>query len=379
MNITILYISCYIFGDGVVLKELKIDESMCKNNDLSENKPKIENVIFLGAGASASDGAPIQSKLFEEFFKLSEDEIRFNELKYKKFIEVKNCLANFFKDYFKIDINTDVEIKSFPTFEEVLGCLDLEISKKNIAIKNPENIKENVIYAMAFIIDQKLLNKGENHRTLIKELNKHNILSKTAFISLNYDILIDNALEKCHDFYLDYGTECMNNNENINQKPIQIYKPHGSLNWLFCQECDLIELFPFEKIGIDAMIEPNPCKKCGKKMEPIVIPPTYFKEFEKKYLIDIWRKTETVIKEAKNLYFCGYSFPDADIHIKHLLKRGEINAKPDLNIYVINRSICTDLKERYERFFKSEIYFIVQNFDEFCKNELPNYLDKKRN
>jgi len=45
----------------------------------------IENAIILGAGASKSEGAPLQNELFKEFFE------------YHKFYKLKNCCCKSIK------------------------------------------------------------------------------------------------------------------------------------------------------------------------------------------------------------------------------------------------------------------------------------------
>ena len=74
--------------------------------------------IFLGAGASAAEHCPIQNQLFVEYFKSLTIE------DYES--EMNKELHRFFKLMFDIDtINDDIEKISFPTFEEVLGLIDL--------------------------------------------------------------------------------------------------------------------------------------------------------------------------------------------------------------------------------------------------------------
>ena len=74
--------------------------------------------IFLGAGASAAEHCPIQSQLFVEYFK------SLTKKDYKSEMNIE--LHKFFKDMFNIDtINDDIDKILFPTFEEVLGLIDL--------------------------------------------------------------------------------------------------------------------------------------------------------------------------------------------------------------------------------------------------------------
>src|ERR1043166_2790541 len=81
---------------------------------------KMNTAIFFGAGASASEGAPIQSNLFRDYFKI------YREANNHTISTMEKALSDFFKVMFDIDVNhDDLEVTKFPTFEEALGTLDL--------------------------------------------------------------------------------------------------------------------------------------------------------------------------------------------------------------------------------------------------------------
>lgn len=82
----------------------------------------IDTVIFLGAGASKSEGAPLQSELFKEYF--GSEHFRPNT------VDMDRDLAEFFAWMFNIDVRQPVHTIIFPTFEEVLGLADLAILRK---------------------------------------------------------------------------------------------------------------------------------------------------------------------------------------------------------------------------------------------------------
>ncbi|HCC34427.1 MAG TPA: hypothetical protein DEQ02_01845, partial [Ruminococcaceae bacterium] len=74
------------------------------------------------------------------------------------------------------------------------------------------------------------------------------------------------------------------------------------------------------------------------------------------------------------IIFLGYSFPDADIYIKYLLKRIESNrdTPPEIVVcnYVKNKNkLYADNEQlRYNRFFKGKVsYKKGSGFDDFCK------------
>jgi hypothetical protein len=105
---------------------------------------------------------------------------------------------------------------------------------------------------------------------LVAALRTGNQLLNTVFVSTNYDILIDNALteEQANGISLDCGVEFRNFDWPDDwRRPergssVSLFKPRGSLNWLFCATCDELEITPKEKGGY----YPPDLGVCGQKM-----------------------------------------------------------------------------------------------------------------
>lgn len=68
----------------------------------------MKTAIFLGAGASAAEGAPMQSQLFKDYF---------GSKNIDKQLHMYEVLGHFFKQVFQLDV-TKPAGKEFPTFEE---------------------------------------------------------------------------------------------------------------------------------------------------------------------------------------------------------------------------------------------------------------------
>lgn len=346
--------------------------------------------IFLGAGASAADNLPIQNQLFSEYFK---------SLKEKDFnTDMNKELYKFFKQMFNIDIrNDDMGKVTFPTFEEVLGLLDLAEQRRegfrNFGLENLSNRSDSIRFLRQYIIllmAKAIHNcEGNNkyHKLLVKNLMKENLLVDTTFISANYDINIDNALSSLYEDYpimLDYGIKFANfNTEETWKVPkgqiAKLYKIHGSLNWLYCPVCSSITLTPYNE-GIIKLLdneEDAKCLECGCLTVPIIIPPTYFKNMSNIFLSTVWNDVEKALRRSDVLIFCGYSFPDADIHIKYMIKKVQTNRdKGPLKIIVFNyHEGKTDLymkreEARYKRFLGSDIIFTRNSFQDFVSNPM---------
>ena len=78
---------------------------------------------------------------------------------------------------------------------------------------------------------------------------------------------------------------------------------------------------------------------------------------------------------ASMLIFCGYSLPDADTHVKYLIKRIEVNGGRTPEVYVVNEhegkreSQRRDEIERYLRIFRDprRIHFKNLSFQNFSE------------
>lgn len=331
-----------------------------------------EIAIILGAGASCAEGAPSQQNLFTTYFHNAAERARHGASD-----DMDRELATFFNEFFGIDVDSDAPQKAFPTFEEALGILELAITRTEcfrgfqeqtvgILPARLSTSREFLILLIAATLDRALQHEGAHHRQLTRTLADYQFAKDTCFISFNYDILIDNALlelRETHDLDLDYGLEFQNFGEQW-QRPrpdssVKLLKLHGSLNWLYCPSCRALNLTPKEKGICHLITDPGQCKcsSCSTLSIPIIIPPTYFKVLSNLHLQIAWDHAEKALATAKTWVFCGYSFPDADIHVKYLLKRAEINSPKHRDVLILNwhegkdSSLQREEHNRYQRFF----------------------------
>ena len=349
-----------------------------------------QDIIILGAGASRTDGAPLQSELMSDFF---------NAFITPQYVENARSdhqkLKNFFSSVFGVfDPKYNFKSAQFPTFEEALGIIDIAINRQE-TLKGFRNkthdrelfeLREKFIFMIAKTIKNKLQSGHENHATLLKRLMRERSLKNTHFISLNYDLLIDNAIIDLYPkYHLDYGIDFTNFNEEIadddswkqpeSNKAINLLKIHGSLNWEYCSTCVAITLTPKEKRVAQMAETSYQCGTCGGNKVPIVIPPTFFKIMSNYYISQIWHQCELMLRQADRLFFCGYSFPDADIHFKYMLKRTELHKGDTPEVYIVNdhdgkEQYRRDEEEyRYHRFFidKKKINYTTLSFKDFAK------------
>ena len=88
------------------------------------------------------------------------------------------------------------------------------------------------------------------------------------------------------------------------------------------------------------------------------------------FIQEIFLKADKVLREAERIYICGYSFPDADMHIKYLFKRAEIFRGETPEIFVINKpKDDSPEKKQFMRFFKDKkkVHYRGLAFEEFSE------------
>ena len=175
-----------------------------------KKKPRINQTIVLGAGASKSEGAPLQSELLSEFG-VSKKQVFTNNL--NKF---EDLLFKYFNKFWGINSKNSQSI-NFPTFEECLGVLDLAYARgegfrKTYRKNKIDKCRDALIYLIAEIIKNKLHEQVKYHNLLLNRLRHEDKLLNTAFISLNYDIIIDNELTNLYEegYHLDYAVDFVN-------------------------------------------------------------------------------------------------------------------------------------------------------------------------
>jgi hypothetical protein len=351
----------------------------------------VDTAIFLGAGASKAEGAPLQGELFADYFASAEFR--------RSHSKMDRELTAFFSEMFAIDVKRAATTKiDFPTFEEVLGLTDLAIMRKeafrHFDIENRDRnsgrlrfIAQYLVFLVAKVLHAKLGDRARLHRQMVTALRRGNELKNTVFVSTNYDILIDNALteEQANGIYLDYGVDFRNFNwpddwaRPVRGSSVSLFNPHGSLNWLFCPTCDELEITPKDKGVVTRLISEygdRRCSECRSVYSPLIVPPTFYKDLNNVFLSTIWNRTDVALRKVKHIVFCGYSFPDADIHIKYLLKRAQTNRDVPLKVTVVNNHPGKKPTEaereegRYKRFLGRDVAYTAKSFEEFAADPL---------
>jgi hypothetical protein len=180
--------------------------------------------------------------------------------------------------------------------------------------------------------------------------------SPTGFLVLNWDIVLEKHLARMSPPIVpDYACEASDWNSahggGTLDRTVPVCKMHGSSNWVYCENCkslfyDLDEKLSLRtKIGLikadfrlfeekftdrvfDSLlgIEPSArkCHFCNNMVSSHIATFSYRKSFRTHAYNSIWHTAEKLLSEADHWVFIGYSLPEADYELKHLLKVAQL-------------------------------------------------------
>jgi hypothetical protein len=304
-------------------------------------------VYILGAGASKAviPDAPLMDRLLPEALKLFKQP-NYSEGHWGRRIRRIN---GFFKDFYKLnldtlEINPDALPITFPNLEDILTQLDDAIIEdrplsRRYNLPCLRRLREDLVYAICEVLREKLDFGEVNGRELMRRF-MHRLRPDDSILSLNYDIIVDNALYLFRrSSPVDYGLSiryALEKNLYVDIKPEPyklpnesqrnlppLYKLHGSLNWLYCPSCQQLDVTMGEK-GVRYIYEEDndfACPDCQGRYDPLIITPTLLKTYNNILLREVWRQAEDKVSKADEVVFIGYSLPDADVQLRCMLKR----------------------------------------------------------
>src|ERR1035437_4122287 len=165
--------------------------------------------IFLGAGASAASGVPLQRDLLATFYGR-----RAGRQPLESFARGP---ALFFKLVFGIDVARSEQLPRFPSFEEALGIIDLSLARGEAlrglplrsldpSVPSLATIRTDLVLVMADAV-RVATPETTPLRQLVDALRVIDKVKETVFLTTNYDTLVDSAIEDSFAASEDAGVE----------------------------------------------------------------------------------------------------------------------------------------------------------------------------
>ena len=344
-----------------------------------------DHVYIVGAGFSKHAGLPLQKDFTEALLEPRADESH-------PMRPLVQHLGKFVHDAF--DHGEDAKAKFWPNLEDVFTNIDLAANTGHHLghIHAPSDLRmtRRVLLArMMRMLDERYALAEKHKNTDGKRMDRFFRsldLKDSAFISINWDTVIERklaALPQVHS--VDYccgavraGFPTKGNVVAEHKTPqgataVPVVKIHGSVNWLYCDNCRQLYSFPAEDGLSVAMqlltrreakrLELSDVSKCEKWrcLTCTAVPLTtriatfsYLKALDFPMFERSWLSAERLLREAKKWIFIGYSLPAADYEFKHLLKRVQLS-RPDSPDFVVitggTKAVTEAVYRNYQGFF----------------------------
>ncbi len=330
----------------------------------------MRTVFILGAGASRAAGGPLMS----DFLDYSEKLIR---LKTDGVVQAKEAFDDVFIALAELQAVHAKSYLDLDNIEVLFGAIEMAQMICKLGARDQEqiiNLRESIItliyktleYSIGFPI------KGEPYHIYppvpydsfvrmlgnikINRLKKYSDSHEFSFLTFNYDLTLDFALN--HDSM--YYSYCLSDGNETGKIPY--LKLHGSINWGICQVCNNIvpfyihefrpppNLFDFKSFyyTLGSNLRHKNC--CGKPLKgpPVLVPPTWNKTGYHGQLGNVWKRAAEELSKAENIFVIGYSLPETDSFFRYLFALGSESSARIKRFWVFDPDTNGNVEKRFK-------------------------------
>jgi hypothetical protein len=305
-------------------------------------------------------------------------------------------LGTFIHDAF--DHSESAKARYWPNLEDLFTNIDLAANTGHHlgATHSPSELRMTrraLLARMMYMLNDRYVeaenNKGDEWKKLDDFFMKLD-LDHSAFVSINWDTVIERRLtdrRKLVNF--DYrcgalaakfpseGNVVQDRKLAKGSKQMPVVKIHGSVNWLYCDNCRQLYWFsPDDAVRVAMQLitaqeakklkvhQPEACERwrclnCSSvPLTTRIATFSFLKALDFPMFERSWLSAERLLRNAKKWVFMGYSLPGADYEFKHLLKRVQLSRKKAPEFVVITGGSELDTEYtymNYQRFFGRDI------------------------
>ncbi|MEZ5749368.1 MAG: hypothetical protein R3D83_05600 [Caenibius sp.] len=340
-------------------------------------------LLILGAGFSFNAGLPLASNFTNELLNLDGLNLRGPSR------QQVGYLRNFVDQVFGEGAERLAD--EWPELEDIFTLIDLSANTGHHL--GPEHsaaelrvVRRAIIVRMIRMLSQayrRCQDDPDPNWLSLELLFKGFDLHDTAVLSMNWDTVFERGMARTQKVRnIDYGCHAtpvtFKSNRLVKRsligQPLHILKPHGSVNWLYCDACretfwvppndtekvaqtlfrkqDWAVVLRGSRVSVPTVRSPT-CPHCrGHSLGTRFATFSYRKALEFPMHAASWRTAEDYLKRTVEWVFLGYSMPAADFEFKHLLKRVQLTEHTRPNITVITGGKYADAtEERFKKFF----------------------------
>lgn len=384
----------------------------------------VKTVYIVGAGFSSYTGLPLTAGLTDAILAARDFGGGPSKL-------IVDYMSRFIRETF--NHSTTAKADKWPDLEDIFTCVDLAANSghylgSSFKPSDLRTVRRAILVRIIRMLDQRYeegrRKKGDDWLTLEAFFSTLN-LDEVGFVSMNWDSVVERKLQmglggpfidyKCEALPVaipdlpdedDFSTQVgylralkkyngtiqlgkeLSDEDKL--KCVPLVKIHGSINWLYCDNCrrlywchpDQVPRIANQLITSDDLnrMEHMLGKSAAKKKATISklrqTPPvlcfcspevvlgariatfSYRKALEFPMFQKSWFAAEELLRDAEEWVFIGYSLPAADFEFKYLLKRTQLSReKPPLIKLVTGGGTESALMthRNYRRFFGRDI------------------------
>lgn len=362
------------------------------------------NVFILGAGFSASAGAPVINNFLDVSREIFDDPDSALDDVEKEFFhqvfEFKERVAQA-REKFRIDLDN---------IEQLFGLIEM-----SHRLEKRKDVRDAMVYVIAKTLQLAIAKNEqrqsvrvslapgfestspawaetvprENSNVVCPDIYTHfalllsgkvdapNKSRSNVVITFNYDLILDDALRRVGVEPLYGLPDCDFDGVPQQGGGVSLLKLHGSTNWAICPKCRKVHVAGAKFTGNPAAFRAQPCAKCHKSgLHLLLVPPSWDKSEYRTTMRPVWNQAVNALKTANRICVIGYSMPETDTFFKFLLTLG-LAENHQLYRFVlvdkINRPLAGDLspepeptpniEARYKDMF--ETLFVKRRFEFF--------------
>ncbi len=343
----------------------------------------------MGAGFSFYAGLPLTTEFTEALLdlKLKSD---------KRSEELVQFLRKFVGSTF--DHYESAPARYWPTLEDLFTCIDISAnSGHHLGSKYAPQVLRTARRALIVRTIRMLRERYSKARmdknarwAELEGLFEAVDVDNSAFIGMNWDTVIEEGLARARGITsIEYGCDPIAvkfvasavKPRIVSGRKVRVGKLHGSINWLYCDNCRAVfwfepkqclkiagQLFSRGDWSIVAggegtgarMSVYRACPECGAAgLGTRLATFSYRKALDFPMFQKGWLFAEKLLHDADNWIFIGYSLPPADYEFKYLLKRVELSRRERPRIVVISggadKAVVEATYHNYQRFFGRQI------------------------
>ena len=326
--------------------------------------------VIIGAGFSSEAGVPLTSEINKGFTDCLPNQTTPEPIQ----SEITRHLWRFWQDVFNTKRGGRL-----PSFEDHFTVLDLAAnSGHNLGpYYTPAHLRAIRRLSIHRVFD--ILDQFKESASLRIFLDRLAMGRNNTVISVNWDVIVENHL-RLGGHGWDYGIPMCSltaEPEHRTGRNLLLLKLQGSSNWLYCDSCRRVYSGPpsagkiirrglifleerdFEILGsplsvIDEVKRRKvhtKCKKCKTQLTARVATFSFSKAYDFFQFQSVWARALKRLIDAQEWLFIGYSLPEADYEIRHMVKTAQL-ASPygrKLRITVVTKR--GEAARRYMAFF----------------------------